>query len=300
MAKTRIGLSGWSYAGWRGEFFPDGLPHRAELEYASRRFDTIEINGSFYALQKPESYRRWRRETPPGFVFAVKGSRFITHNKKLGDVTTALANFFASGVLALREKLGPVLWQLPENLELDVDRVGEFLERLPHTTEAAARLATGHDDRVRGRSWFDVRANHRLRHAIEVRNESFLTDEFVRLARGTGTAIVFSDAADWPYTEELTAGFVYLRLHGSRATYASRYTDDELGRWADRIRAWQRGDEPEDAVRITDRVPPRRKGRDVYAYFDNDRFAHAPRDALRLAHRLGTGPTHLEGGVGGA
>lgn len=287
MAQTRVGVSGWSYDGWRGAFYPEDLPRRRELEYASRRLNSVELNGSFYSLQRPDSYRSWYEQTPADFVFAVKGSRFITHNKKLKDVSTPLANFFASGVLRLEEKLGPIVWQLGSNLRFDPDRVAGFLESLPHGTEEAAELARGHDERVEGRSWTAVERNRRLRHAIEVRHESYFAPEFVRIARRTGTAIVVSDAPDWPLTEELTAGFVYMRLHGSRQLYASRYTDEELDRWAARIRAWRDGDEPEDAERITDRVPPRRKTRDVYVYFDNDAHAHAPRDALRLATRLG-------------
>lgn len=282
----RIGVSGWTYASWRGEFYPEDLPRRRELEYASRQFDTIEINGSFYSLLKPETYRGWYDATPAGFRFAVKGSRFITHNKKLGDVETPLANFLASGVLALEEKLGPILWQLPEQFTFDADRVRAFLELLPHDTEVAARLAERHDDRVEGRSWTGSPGRHRLRHALEVRHASFLCPELVRIARRTGTAVVFSHAADWLYTEELTAGFVYLRLHGGEVTYASRYRDEELDRWAERIRLWATGREPKNAARITDRKPPRRKTRDVYVYFDNDQDANAPADAARLARRL--------------
>ncbi len=285
MGRVRIGISGWSYDGWRGDFYPDDLPRRRELEYASRRFDTIEINGSFYSLQRPGSYRKWYEQTPSDFVFAVKGSRFITHNKKLRDVETPLANFLASGVLLLREKLGPILWQLPETFEFDPQVTEGFLRLLPHTTEAAAKLARRHDERVEGRSWTGVEENHRLRHVLEIRNTSFLTPEFVRIARRTGTALAFSHSGDWPYTEELTAGFVYLRLHGAPRTYASPYRT--LDRWAHALRQWRAGRQPGDAARITDRTPPRRKGRDVYVYFDNDAEGHAPRDAARLAEKLG-------------
>jgi uncharacterized protein YecE (DUF72 family) len=290
LAKIRIGISGWSYDSWRGDFYPEDLPRSRELEYASRRFDSVEINGSFYSLLKPGTYRGWYEQTPRGFRFAVKGSRFITHNKKLGDVEVPLANFMASGVLRLREKLGPILWQLPDTLTFDADRVDTFLDLLPHDTEAAARLARKHDDRVEGRAWTRVDRRRRLRHALEIRHESFLCPELVRIARRTGTALVFSHASDWLYSEEPTAGFIYLRLHGEPKTYASRYDDAALDRWARRIRRWHDADEPDDAVQITDRAPPKRKGRDVYVYFDNDARGHAPRDALRLARRLGVGP----------
>jgi uncharacterized protein YecE (DUF72 family) len=288
MGRVRIGTSGWSYESWRGEFYPRGLPHRRELEYMSRRFDSIEINGSFYSLLTPETYGSWYRETPRGFRFAVKGSGFITHNKKLKDVGTALANFFASGVLLLEDKLGPILWQLPKNMRFDEERLKRFLDLLPRNSGEASRLAKRHDERVKGseRVWAASNVHHRLRYALEVRSESFLTPRLARIARDSGTALVFSDSADWPATGEITAGFVYVRLHGSRATYESGYRDSELDRWASRIRDWRSGNMPADARRITDWRPPRRKSREVYVYFDNDEGGKAPRDALRLARRL--------------
>lgn len=287
MAKARIGVSGWSYDSWRGEFYPDDLPKRRQLEHASRRFNSIEINSSFYSLLEPDTYRSWYESTPSDFRFAVKGSRFITHNKKLRDVQTPLANFLASGVLALEEKLGPIVWQVSSSLKFDAERIAGFLEMLPHDTEQAGALAKRHDNRVEGRSWLKTDRKRRLRHAIEVRNDSFFCREFIRLLRDNGTALVFSDAADWPLREEVTAGFVYLRLHGSGKTYASRYSDAELDEWGRRIDLWLDADEPDDARRITGRRPPRRKGRDVYVYFDNDQRAHAPHDAERLMKRLG-------------
>ncbi len=289
MGKIRVGISGWSYVSWRGDFYPEDLARRDELGYASRRLGSVEINGSFYGLQTPSTYRRWYEATPRGFVLAVKGSRFITHNKSLKNIETPLANFFASGVLCLAEKLGPILWQTSQRARFDADRVRAFLEFLPRDTEAAARLARRHDDRVE-ETWTRSDGKHRLRHVFEARHESWLVPEFVRIARDTGTAIVFSDSASWPCTEEVTAGFVYLRLHGAQETYASGYDDQALARWAERIRAWARGGEPEDANRITDRRPPRRKSRDVYVYFDNDARGRAPWDALSLAERLDVAP----------
>ncbi len=283
----RVGVSGWSYDSWKGAFYPADLPAARRLHYASRRFQSIEINGSFYSLQKPDSYRAWRDATPAGFKLAVKGSRFITHNKKLGDAETALANFFASGILLLGEKLGPILWQLPRQLAFDVDRVRAFLDLLPRDTLAAAKLARRHDERVVGRSWTRPVGRHRLRYAIEPRHESFFGPDFARIARRAGVAIAFADSGSWPYTEELTAGFVYLRLHGSPATYASRYSREAIERWASRIRAWRRGKEPAAPERITELGPPRRKARDVYVYFDNDHRAYAPTNARELMERLG-------------
>ena len=286
MGTIRIGISGWNYDAWRGDFYPEGLRKADQLSHAARTFDTIEVNGTFYGLVSPATVRSWRADAPSGFVYAVKGSRFITHSKKLRDPHGPLANFFAQGVLELGDMLGPVLWQLPGNLRFDADRLEAFLALLPQDTEAAAALAREHDDRVDDVA-YGPDSRHRLRHVLEVRHPSFLSDEAVRIVRRHGVALVFSHAGDWPYTEEVTAGFVYVRLHGDAPTYASPYGEDRLRAWAARIRRWADADEPDDAVRITDRTPPRRKGRDVYVYFDNDQGGHAPREALRLRELLG-------------
>jgi uncharacterized protein YecE (DUF72 family) len=295
-ARIHIGTSGWSYPHWRGVFYPERWPHRRELEYASRRFDSLEINRSFYSLLTPESCRAWYEQTPGGFSFALKGSRFITHNKKLKDVETALANFFASGVLVLEDKTGPIVWQLSERLAFDEDRVAAFFALLPTTTHAAAQLARKHDHRLKRGAYTEVRRSRRLRYAIEPRHESFFTPEFARLARRHGVALVMADSAHWPYTEELTAGFIYARLHGSERTYASKYTDAELDRWAKRIRLWAAGSEPADSRRITRRAPPARKSRDVYIYFDNDGQAHAVANAIGLRERLRDAGTRVVAG----
>lgn len=287
MKELRIGISGWTYPGWRGAFYPEGLVQRRELAYASRTMNSIEINGSFYSLQRPSSYRKWYEATPDGFVFAVKGSRFITHMKKLRDVEGPLANFFASGVLRLADKLGPILWQFPPQLTYDAGRFEAFLSLLPRSAAAAAALAEGHDERLAGRSWTEAEHEGPLRHAFEVRHPSFFTPAFAGLLRDHGAALVFADTAGlWPYAEELTADFVYLRLHGAEQLYASGYTDPQLDWWAERIRAWHTGGEPPDARRLTEAVPPGGDGRDVYVYFDNDAKVHAPFDAQRLAERL--------------
>ncbi len=290
MKELRIGVSGWSYDGWRGRFYPPGLPRRRELEFASRQFDSVEINGSFYSLQRPTSYARWYDETPAGFRFAVKGSRFITHMKKLHESERPLANFFASGVLRLAEKLGPILWQLPPNLGYHEERVSRFLELLPKDTRAAARLARRHDARLEGRSWTRAVVQQPIRHAFEIRHQSFLAPGFVRLLRQHHAALVFADTAGhFPYTEEITADFIYIRLHGAEQLYASAYTDRQLDWWADRIRLWHAGGEPEAPRRITKLKPPGARGRDTFVYFDNDVAAHAPQDASRLARSLRSG-----------
>lgn len=285
MAHIRIGVSGWSYGHWRGKFYPEKLPRSKELEYAASRFNSIEINGSFYSLLKPETYSRYYQVTSDGFIFAVKASRFITHNKKLKSIGTPLANFFASGVLLLKEKLGPILWQFPRQ-KIELARLDDFLQMLPRDTHAASQLAKQHDDRVAGRAATEVEEKRRIRYAIEIREPSHFVPEFVRIARRHGMAIVFSDSGSWPLTEELTAGFAYLRLHGCPHTYASRYGPDGLLYWAERIRKWHAGREPEDPKRITGRKPPARKQRDVYIYFDNDYEGIAPQDALQLMEML--------------
>lgn len=282
----RIGVSGWSYDHWRGAFYPEGLPRRRELAYASRRLDAIEVNGSFYSLISPKTWERYREAAPEGFLFAVKGNRFITHSKKLRDVRTPLANFLAQGLLRLEEKLGPIVWQLPEQ-RWGVDRLEAFLAMLPRDTEEASRLAKRHDSRLSGRASMAVERSRPMRHALEIRHGDFFSADVVRACRKHGVAIVFADSGDWPWTEEITAGFCYLRLHGSPDTYASNYGEARLGTFADRIRAWHGGGEPPEPVRITDRKPPRRKTRDVYVFFDNDGAAHAPANALALMERLG-------------
>ncbi len=287
MAETRIGISGWTYAPWRGVFYPAGLAHKRELSHASGRLRTIEINGSFYSMQRPSSWGRWAQETPPDFVFAVKGSRFITHMKKLKDVRVAVANFFAQGVLRLGRKLGPVLWQFPPRFGYDHERFADFLALLPRTHARAAALAEEHG-LAPERAWTEPLVDGPIRHAFEVRHPSFLTPEFPALLRAHGAALVPADTAGlWPYAEDVTADFVYVRLHGAEQLYASGYTDPQLDWWAARIRAWAAGGEPPDAVRVSGPAPAARGGRDVYVYFDNDAKVHAPFDALRLAGRLG-------------
>jgi uncharacterized protein YecE (DUF72 family) len=297
--RIRIGISGWSYPGWRGIFYPKGLPQRRELEHAARLFDSIEINGTFYSLQRPASFLAWRRETPDGFVFALKGGRFITHMKRLKGVDQALANFFASGVLALGPKLGPILWQLPERFRFDEERIDAFLRLLPRDTGAAARLAAGHDARLDGRACIVTDAVRPLRHAIEVRHGSFADPAFVALLRRHGVALCVADTPDYLYLEDVTADFVYCRLHGSEQLYASGYDDAALDRWAARLRAWAAGGEPEGAVRVAGAgpAPPAPPGgRDVYVYFDNDAKVRAPFDALGLAKRLAAAPRGARAG----
>jgi uncharacterized protein YecE (DUF72 family) len=271
MARALVGVSGWRYPRWRGDFYPKGLPQRLELTYAAERMTAVEINGSFYSLQRPSSYAAWRAAVPADVVFAVKGGRFITHMKALRDVETPLANFFASGVLALGPQLGPLLWQLPERLSFDEARLAAFFELLPRTTAEAARLAERHDGKLgEGRVLTTCEVDAPMRHALEPRHPSFDSEEARALCAAHEVAVVVADSAGrWPVMPDATSDFRYVRLHGETELYASGYTDASLDRWAETCRGWL--DE----------------GHDVHVYFDNDAKGHAPYDAVRLLARLG-------------
>jgi uncharacterized protein YecE (DUF72 family) len=272
MGRFHVGVSGWRYPSWRGDFYPKGLPQRLELSYAAERMTSIEINGSFYSLQRPSSYAAWRAAVPPAVDFAVKGGRFITHMKALRDVETPLANFFASGVLALGAQLGPVLWQLPERLAYDADRLSAFFGLLPRSTAEAARLAARHDDKLaEDRALTTTDVDQPVRHALEPRHPSYDTDEARALLAEHDICMVVADSAGrWPQMHDATSDFRYVRLHGETELYASGYTDESLDRWAAQCRRWAD------------------QGHDVHVYFDNDAKGHAPHDAVRLLERLGS------------
>ncbi|HYD33272.1 MAG TPA: DUF72 domain-containing protein [Methylophilaceae bacterium] len=284
----RIGISGWRYAPWRKVFYPEDLVQAKELYFASRALPSIEINGSFYSLQRPSSYARWYEDTPEGFVFSAKGPRYITHILRLRDPEKPLANFFASGVLHLKEKLGPILWQFPPNFRFDPELFENFLKLLPHDGDAALELAHKREPRMRDKEYLEMDANRPMRHAVEIRNQSFVDPLFISLLRQYDVALVVADTAGkWPYYEDLTSDFIYIRLHGEEELYASGYTEDALDRWAARISAWSAGSQADDAVLISDEEPEARETRDVYCYFDNDIKVKAPFDARKLLRRLG-------------
>ncbi len=287
MGEIRIGISGWRYAPWRGIFYPDGLPEERELAFASRAVNSIEINGSFYALQNPARYATWREDAPKGFVFAVKAPRYITHIRRLREIEQPLANFFASDLLQLGDKLGPILWQFPPSMKFDAGIFGRFLDLLPRTNNAARDCASHCSERLKKDGYEGAAGRGALRHAVEIRNESFLCDDFVQLLRDHKVALVIADTAGkWPYVEDLTSDFVYLRLHGDKVLYASGYSEQALARWESRIRTWSAGRQPGDAqVLDTHRLRPC-KSRDIYCYFDNDKKVRAPFDARRLLERL--------------
>jgi uncharacterized protein YecE (DUF72 family) len=285
MSNVEVGVSGWTYKGWRGNFYPTKLPHKKELEFASHQLPTIEINGTFYSLQKPSSYQQWYQSTPADFIFSVKANRYITHVKKLNDIEIPMANFFASGVLALKEKLGPLLWQFPPSMSFDPDKFEKFLKLLPMNTNDAIHLGKKAEI-SKERQYLKVKEHFRLRHAVEIRNNSFLNPWFIELLREHNVAIVFADTAGrWPYMEDITADFIYVRLHGDEELYVSGYDAATLDLWSKRIKLWKAGSEPKDKLTMTD-DPITHIPRDVFVYFDNDAKVRAPVDAQGLIQRL--------------
>lgn len=279
--KVFIGVSGWRYTPWRGNFYPKGLPQHRELHYASRAFNSIELNGSFYSLQWPSSYAQWAEQTPEGFVFAVKAGRYMTHMLKLRNIEVAMANFFASGLFELGDKLGPILWQFPAAMRYQPQLFEAFFAMLPRSTGEAMWIACAHDDKPKGRVCLEPLDDIPLRHCIEVRHESFEVPEFVAQLRRYNIAFVLADTPNpWPRFEDVTADFAYMRLHGSTELYNSRYTHEELLRWAALMRGWAA------------------TGHDVYCYFDNTDKLHAPDNAHELMEMLGVRWT--PGAAGGA
>jgi len=289
IGKIRIGISGWRYKGWRGVFYPPKLPQREELHYAAQNFPTLEINGTFYSFQRPSSFASWAAATPADFQFAVKGPRYITHILRLKEAKSPLANFFASGVLLLGEKLGPFLWQLPPNFRFDAKKLTQFIKLLPRDTREAKRLAKQHDRWLRKRVAFEeVDSKRKLRHCFEIRHDSFAVPEFLDLLRQHDMAIVCADTVEWPRITDVTADFVYCRLHGSEELYSSGYDSESLDRWAKWVLAWAKGGQPSEGG-ILKKPKKSRGGRDVFVYFDNDAKVRAPFDAQELIKRIKAG-----------
>jgi uncharacterized protein YecE (DUF72 family) len=281
----RIGVSGWTYAPWRGAFFPKGLAHKKELCYASHTFRTIEINGTFYRLQRPSSFARWAEATPDDFVFTVKAPRFITHVRRLREAEAPVANFLASGVLRLGAKLGPILWQFPPNFQFDRALMRGFLAMLPHDTDAASRLARRHDERVKDHVWLTADAHRPIRHAVEIRHESFRDPAFIGLLREHRVALVCADTVKWPRLMDVTSDFVYCRLHGSRELYRSGYNAADLDCWATRVRGWVAGKRVRGDYAGSAKASGSRP--DVFVFFDNTDKLHAPDNARSLMRILG-------------
>jgi uncharacterized protein YecE (DUF72 family) len=284
-ADIRIGVSGWTYTPWRGNFYPTGLRQKDELSYAASQFNALEINGTFYGMQVPQSFARWAAAVPDDFVFAVKGPRFLTHMLKLTRIEAPLANFFASGPLALGHKLGPILWQFPERFGFDPERLLPFFEMLPRTHSAAARLAARHDHRLRAAAHLDIVDDLPIRHAIEIRHAGFREPRFIDLLRRHNVALVCADTVDWPLLMDLTADFAYCRLHGSTELYKSRYSHAEIERWAGRVDAWANGRRMADGNFVTAPLDDGKR-RDVYVFFDNTDKLQAPDNARELMQAL--------------
>ncbi|MGE3610114.1 MAG: DUF72 domain-containing protein [Bacteriovoracaceae bacterium] len=277
----KIGISGWKYKGWKKTFYPEKLSAKNELDFASRIFSSIEIDGSFYRLLTPSDYLQWYNVTPENFIFSIKGSRFITHVKQLSHIEGPLINFFSSGPLALKEKLGPILWQLPPQMIFKPEKIESFLNLLPKTFKSASDL-------IGKKIQYNEKINQNtpIKHAIEVRNLSFLNPWFIEILRKYHIALVFADTAGkWPYMEDVTSDFVYIRLHGDSILYVSGYCDEILNFWSKRIKQWEQGNEPDNKLTLTnERI--RHIKRDVYVYFDNDSKVRAPFDAINLIKKL--------------
>ncbi len=260
---VRVGIGGWTYEPWRGTFYPAGLKHAEELAYASRHLGTIEINGTFYRTQSADSFAKWRDATPDDFVFAVKGHRAIVNARKLSESGEAIDWFFKSGVLELGDKLGPLLWQLAPSKKFDPEDLAGFLRLLPREAD--------------GRP---------LRHAIEVRHESFLVPAAVALLREHNAAVVLADSDDYPAIADVTADFVYARLQRTSEDQAAGYSPADLDGWASRARNWAAGGEPDDLPRFGGK-PAARKKRPVFVYMISGAKVRAPAAAMALIERIG-------------
>jgi uncharacterized protein YecE (DUF72 family) len=262
MASTRAGIGGWVFPPWRGVFYPEGLAQARELAHASRQVTSIEINGTFYGAQKPTSFRKWYAETPEDFVFSVKGPRYATHRRVLGEAGSSVERFFGSGVFELREKLGPILWQFPPTMKFDAANFAAFIDLLPREHEGRA-----------------------IRHVLEVRHPSFAVPEFIDLLRRHGVAVAMVDDKDRTAIQDVTADFVYARLRRSEEDEPTGYPRAGLDQWVKRAQAWCEGGEPADAAR---HHPTRAKpaARDCFIYFINGAKVRAPAAAVAFLDRL--------------
>ncbi|MGA0596257.1 DUF72 domain-containing protein [Enterovirga sp. CN4-39] len=258
----RVGIGGWTFAPWCGTFYPKGLPHARELEHASRHVTAIEINGTFYRTQSPESFRKWAAETPENFVFSVKGHRFVTNRKRLAEAGDAVETFIGSGVLELGDKLGPLLWQLAPTKKFEPEDIDAFLRLLPKE-----------------------RGGRPLRHALEVRHETFLTPDLIEILRRHGVPVVFAESDDYPAIADPVGDFVYARLQRCREAEPDGYSPAELDLWAGRAKAWERGEAPEGLPSLSNTAPETTK-RDVFMFFIAGDKVRAPMAAQALLKRL--------------
>jgi uncharacterized protein YecE (DUF72 family) len=280
----RVGVAGWTYAPWRGVFYSKEIKREQELAYAASRLRTLEINDTFYGMLRPDTFGCWVEQVPADFVFAVRAPRLITHVLRLRDVRVPLANFLASGVLRLNMHLGPILWQFPPNFRFDPACITAFLKMLPHDTGHAAGLGRSHDKSLRAPPWLEVDTRRPMRHAFEVRHESFRCQEFIDLLRAHDVALVCADSEAWPRLMDVTSDFVYCRLLGKQERCAGGYDNAALDAWSRRLKTWACGEEPADAERIGGKARSRK--RDVFVFFDSDRKMRAPANAMELVRRL--------------
>jgi uncharacterized protein YecE (DUF72 family) len=258
----RIGIGGWVFEPWRGEFYPKGLPKAQELSYASRKLTSIEINGTFYRTQKPDSFRKWAQETPDDFVFSLKGPQFATNRRVLAEAGESIERFFASGVLELKSKLGPILWQMAPTKKFDPDDFAGFLALLPKEI-----------------------AGTPIRHAVEVRHESFVTPAFVALARRFSVAIVLVESDKHPPIADVTSDFVYLRLQRTSDKVKTGYPPAALASWAERVRTWAAGGVPDDPQTVAGQAPVKTR-RDAFVYMISGAKVRAPAAAMALIEKL--------------
>lgn len=285
-AEIRIGMAGWIYAPWRGSFYPKGLTQKKELEFASRKVNSIELNATFYGGQRPESFAGWDQETPEDFKFSIKGAQRITHIKRLKDIEEPLAYFVSQGFLRLGAKLGPILWQFPPNLKFDAMKFDNFFALLPRSCKAAAEFAKTYDAWRGESSWMEMEENREIRHAVEIRNPSFASEEWIELLRKHHIALVLADTEKSPALTDLTADFVYCRLHGEGEMNKSGYHPDVIGKWARRVVAWSRGEDVEDGKKASTKAAETRASRDVFAYFASEFKERSPFDAMNLQQEV--------------
>jgi uncharacterized protein YecE (DUF72 family) len=260
--KIHIGVGGWTFAPWRGVFYPEKLAQSKELGYAASKLTSIEINGTYYGSQKPESFRKWASEVPDGFVFSVKGPRFATNRRVLAEAGDSIKRFYDSGVTELGSRLGPVLWQFAPTKKFDEADFGAFLELLPRALDG-----------------------HKLRHVVEVRNDSFRTAPFIALLRKFSIPVVFADHATYPAIADITSDFVYARLQTGQDTIPTAYSPKQLEQWAARLQLWAAGGEPDDLPRV-DEKPAKKQPRDVFAYVIHEGKIRAPAGAMDLIARV--------------